>query len=286
MTGVITSGTIIDPFCSCCRPAPHLQGAGAGGRAQGFGQESGQPSAQSRWWRSRQPRSTSLPARSSGSWVPTAPERRRFSRCCRGCCTPTRAWPRCSVISRNGANRPSCAGSPSLPATGARSPGTCPALDSFLLLKALYGIPHADFVTAARPVHRVARVGRHRLEAGAQPVSWRANESRTGGVSPARPGGSVSRRTDSRPRRHDAAPAPDLRPGLQPGVRGDGAPHQPLHGRRGRVVRKSHRHPSGPDSLRRRIDRTHGAIRLSQDRSPSSALDSRPTSRRSRRIRR
>ena len=110
-----------------------------------------------------------------------------------------------------------------------------------------------------------AGAGRAVAQAGAQPVPRRAHEvrDRRGPAAPA--AGPLPRRAHPRPRRDHAAPHPRLRGRPQPRLGGDGAAHQPLHGRRGGPVRAGRRHPPRAAALRRRPVGAGAAVLSPQD---------------------
>ena len=192
------------------------------------------------------------PARSSASSGPTAPARRRRSRCCPGLLYPTSGEARVLGHTPSKREREFLRRITMVMGNRNQLQWDLPALDSFELIRAIYRLPQHEFVAHARRADRAARPRRPRHQAGPQPVARGADEGRDLRRPAPSAAGPVPRRADDRPRRHRPEADPLVRRRVQPADRGDGPADEPLHGGRPGAVQAGHRHPPRPDPVRRR----------------------------------
>ncbi len=140
-----------------------------------------------------------------------------------------------------------------------------PAADSFELNRAIYRIPRPEFQRTLEELESLLGSGASPGQARAQPLPGRADEMRNRRRAPASASGGLPGRAHHRAGRDHAAQDPELPRRIQPALRSDNPPHQPLHGGRGSAVPARARDPSRPAPLRRRAGRARSAFHRAQD---------------------
>ena len=121
-----------------------------------------------------------------------------------------------------------------------------PAIESFLLLRHIYGLDATQYKQTLDELVSLLDVG-HKLNVMVRELAWRADEDGTHRRAAAPPARPLSRRAHHRPgcglpKGRALVPAR-----LQPALSHHDSPHQPLHGRYQGAVRARHRHPQGPE---------------------------------------